>query len=129
MASGVVQTEAKALLEASMGVTTYTAVATPKVAIMSVTGSGSTGGTEFTGGSYARQTLGAGSATTAVPSVIANTGVITFTGMPALTANGIAIFDTTTSTRRLWWGDLTTPKVLGSGDTLSFAIGTITISM
>jgi len=113
MASGVVQTEAKALLEASMGVTPYTAAATPKVALMTATGNGSSGGTEVTGGSYARVALGAGSATTAVPSV-----------------TGIAIFDTTTSTRRLWWGDLTgTSKVVGAGDTLSFAIGAITISL
>ena len=130
MASGVVQTEAKALLEASMGVTPYTAAATPKVALMTATGNGSSGGTEVTGGSYARVALGAGSATTAVPSVIANASAISFTGMPSATVTGIAIFDTTTSTRRLWWGDLTgTSKVVGAGDTLSFAIGAITISL
>jgi hypothetical protein len=128
--ANLVQTEAQKWLEASLGGTAYTAVTSPKVAL--ITGgtapTATTAGSEVTGGSYARQGFTAGTATAATPSVISNTNVISFTGMPACTVESIEIYDNA-GTRRLWFGALTTPKTVGAGDTVSFAASAISISL
>jgi hypothetical protein len=128
--ANLVQAEAKKWLEASLGGTAFTAVSSPQVALITnVTAPTATAaGSEVTGGSYARQGFTAGTATAATPSVIANTNVISFTGMPACTVESIEIYDGG-GTRRLWFGTLTTSKTVGAGDTVSFASSAISISL
>lgn len=85
-----------------------------------------TGGVEVSGFDYARQALSFGA-----PSggQVANTGVISFP-----TANGgnwgtvvaAGIFDN--SGNLLYHGDLASSKLIEDGDTISFAIGAITVS-
>jgi hypothetical protein len=89
------------------------------------------GGTEVTGGSYARVTIASSLAnwagTQAAASTVAssgtsgttsNNGAITF---PAPTANwgvitGFGIFDATTGGNLLIWGSLSTSKTVNNGD-------------
>lgn len=125
----IVQAEAKAWLEASLAVASYTAVTGPVVALVTdVTDPSPTvAGSEVSGGSYARQAIAGGTATSATPSVILNTNVISFTGMPACTVKSLNIYNS--STRRLWFGPLSAIKTVGAGDTISFAASSISISL
>jgi hypothetical protein len=122
----IVVAEANRLLDASLSTTAYTAPTTGmNLALVTVIGTNTTAGTEVTGGSYARQTIVCGAAS---GGSAANNAVITFVAMPAVTVVGIDIYDKNGTPRRAWWGTITN-KVLGLGDTLSFAIGSITIGM
>ena len=116
------------LLDLINGVTSAAPVTGPlKLACLTAQGTDSAAGTEVTGGSYARQTItfGAASAGSA-----ANTNAITFTGMPAGTVVGFAIYDSTGTPKRLWeiprTGGSTT---LQAGDSLSVAIGGVTVGL
>jgi uncharacterized protein RhaS with RHS repeats len=125
----LVQSEAQSLLAASLGQTAYTAVSGPVVALVTdgTDPTATAAGSEVTGGSYARQPFTPSTASAATPSVISNTNAISFTAMPAGNVKSINIYNS--STRRLYYGPLGTLKALGLGDTLSFAIGAITVSM
>lgn len=92
------------------------------------------GGTEATGGSYARvavQPLDANwSGVSATTGLTDNVAAITF---PAATASWgtithMAIMDRLTGGNMLFWGALTTSKAVGSGDTFSFAIAALSIT-
>jgi hypothetical protein len=104
------------------------------VALFTVTPSDSGGGTEVTGGSYARvdvPPLDANwSAPDATGGLTANVAAITF---PTATADwgtvvAVGIFDATSGGNLLFWGPLTANKVVSNGDTFSFAIGALTIT-
>lgn len=103
------------------------------------------GGTEVTGGSYARVTVTSSLAnwagTQAAASTTASTGTsgttsnnaaITF---PAPTANwgtitGVGIFDATTAGNLLFFGALTTSKTVNNGDAApSFAAAALTVQI
>jgi hypothetical protein len=130
MASGLVQVERQAYLTAMLGGTTYPAPTAPiKVALVTVTGTTTTAGTEVTGGSYARQSLGTVTPTAAAPSVASNPAIINFTGMPVATVTGVDIYDSTGTPVRKAFGDLTASKTTASGDTLSFAIAALSINL
>lgn len=119
--------EANRLLDASLGVATYTAPTTPmKLALASAASSASAAGTEVTGGSYARQTI---AMTAASAGSSPNTSLITFAGMPACTVTHLDIYDSNGTPRRAWWAALTASKVLGSGDALTFAASAIAASL
>jgi hypothetical protein len=127
MANNVVLQEASRLLDASLGTTAYTAPTTPmKLALETATGSNAAAGTEVTGGSYARQTITFGAASSGSAS---NSNAITFTAMPAATVTGLEIYDSAGTPRRAWVGALTASKTVAAGDSLSFAISSITITL
>lgn len=127
MASGLVAAEADRFLNASLNGTAYTLPTTPmKLSVHSSASSASSAGTEASGGSYARQTIAFG---TSAGSGVANTGAVTYTNMPAGTWTNVNIYDNNGTPRRAWWGDLTASKTTASGDTLSFAIGAVTVTL
>jgi hypothetical protein len=118
------------LLDHFLGTAAYTMPTTVYVGLYTVapsdTGTGTTGGTQVTGGSYARQTAvfsGAASGTTS------NTANIDFAGMPAATTVAIGVFDALTSGNLLLWGTLTANKTTDAGDTLRIATGDLDISI
>lgn len=85
------------------------------------------GGTEVTGGSYARQlvawtfgAVGSGSAS--------NTAEETFTNMPAVTVVGIAYFDALTAGNMLLFTALPTPKVIALGTNFVAPIGVLIVA-
>jgi hypothetical protein len=127
MANNVVILEANRLLDASLGVATYTApTGAMKLALETTTGTNAAAGTEVTGGSYARQTITFGAASAGSST---NTGSISFTGMPAATVTGVEIYDSNGTPRRAWVGALTSSKTVGAGDTLSFAASSVTVTL
>jgi hypothetical protein len=114
------------LIDHFLGTTSYTMPADVYVALFTVAPSDAGGGTEVTGGSYARKiatfTAASGGATS-------NDSNIDFTGMPATTTVAIGIFDAITSGNMLLHGTLTTNKITDAGDTLRIATGDLDISI
>jgi hypothetical protein len=124
---GMATAEANRLIDASLGTTTYVAPTGPmKLALYSVIGSAATTGTEVTGGSYGRQTIAFAAAASASAG---NSGAVSFTNMPAITTVAVEIFDSAGSPRREGFGALTANKTTASGDTLTFPIGSVLVSL
>jgi hypothetical protein len=88
------------------------------------------GGTEVSGGSYARQAatfVVSGSA----PATASNSVAIEF---PAATGNwgtivAAAVFDASSSGNMIAFGNLTASKAIDSGDVLRFAIGEVDVTL
>lgn len=99
--------------------------------------SDSSAGTEVSGNAYARQAVvrsPAGSAgwvaAAGTLATTSNSGVITFPTASGSwgTITHFGIWDALTTGNLLYWGDLGASKVVGAGDSASFAIGTLTIT-
>lgn len=105
------------------------------VALFTAAPSDAGGGTEVSGGSYARAQLNPADANWSAPDATGgltdNLAAITF---PAPTANWgqathFAIFDASTAGNMLIWGALATPKTINNGDPApSFPIGALDIT-
>ena len=114
------------LLDALVGTTAYTVTTPIRLALVTANGDDATAGTQVTGGSYARQTITFDAAS---GGSISNNSVINFTGMPSATVVGIEIYDNAGTPKRLAYGPLTTSRVITAGDTVQFAVSTVTLSL
>jgi hypothetical protein len=114
------------LIDHFLGTASYTMPADVYVALFTVAPSDAAGGTEVTGGSYARKIA---TFTAASSGATSNDSNIDFTGMPAVTTLAIGIFDAITSGNMLLYGTLTTNKTTDAGDTLRIATGDLDISI
>jgi len=114
------------LLDHFLGTTAYTMPTTVYVGLYTVVPTDAGGGTQVTGGSYARQTAVFSAAASGTTS---NTANIDFAGMPAATTVAIGVFDALTSGNLLLWGTLTANKTTDAGDTLRIATGDLDISI
>jgi len=114
------------LIDHFLGTTTYTKPSAVYVALFTVTPGEAAGGTEVTGGSYARQAATFGAASSGSTT---NSTNIDFAGMPAATTVAIGIFDASTSGNMLLYGALTTNKTTDAGDTLRIATGSLSVSI
>lgn len=127
--ANIVQAEANNMLNASLGKATYVATVTPlKLRLVTANGSATSAGTAVSGGSYTDQDITAAVAT-ASGGATSNSGVITFTGMPAVTIVGVEIWDSASTPIRKWYGALTASKTTAIGDSISFAVGALTLSI
>jgi hypothetical protein len=120
------------LLDHVLGNAAYSAPSTVYVALYTVAPTDAGGGTEVTGGSYARKavTNNATNWPAAAAGAKSNGTAITFVTATASwgTVVAFAILDAATNGNFLYWGDLTTPKTIGSGDTASFAVGDLDVT-
>lgn len=114
------------LIDHFLGTTTYTKPTNVYVGLFTVTPGEAAGGTEVTGGSYARQIATFGAASSGSTT---NSGNIDYTNMPAATTVAIGIFDALTSGNMLLYGALTTNKTTDAGDTLRIATGSLSVSI
>lgn len=114
------------LLDHFLGTTSYTMPTTVYIGLYTVVPTDAGGGTQVTGGSYARQTAVFSAAASGTTS---NTANIDFAGMPAATTVAIGVFDAITSGNLLLWGTLTANKTTDAGDTLRIATGDLDISI
>ena len=114
------------VLDHILGTTTYTKPTAVYVALYTAAPSDTGGGTQVTGGSYARQ---AAAFDVSVAGATQNTSNIDFVNMPACTVTAIGVFDALTNGNLLVWGTLATNKSLDLGDTLRIAIGDLDISL
>lgn len=115
-----------ALLNAVLRNTAYTSPATVYLALFTDATSDAGGGTEVTGGSYARQSI-AFDAPSGGSS--ASSSTVSFTDMPAATVTHAAIMDASTAGNMLFHGALTASKAVGAGDTLSFAAADVVATL
>lgn len=102
----------------------YTSPTDVYLALFSTATTDAGGGTEATGGSYARQVVdfqagGAGSG------AADNSGAITFSNMPAGTWTHAALFDASSGGNMLMHAPLTSSKTTGVGDSVQFDAGDV----
>lgn len=114
------------LLDHFLGTTTFTKPTLVYIGLYTVVPTDAGGGTQVTGGSYARQSAAFAAAASGTTSNSAN---IDFAGMPAATTVAIGVFDALTAGNLLLWGTLTTNKTTDAGDTLRIATGDLDISI
>ncbi len=115
-----------ALVKHACGITSFTMPATVYVALYTTATTDAGGGTEVTGGSYARQACAFtfGSAGSGAAS---NTAAETFPNMPACTVTHAALLDASTSGNMLFHGPLAASKVVPSGNDFVIAIGDVDV--
>lgn len=114
------------VLDHILGTAAYTMPTTVYVALYTAAPNDTGGGTQVTGGSYARQTAVFDAAASGATQ---NTANLDFTNMPACTVVAIGVFDALTVGNLLVWGTLSSNKSLDAGDTLRIAIGDLDISL
>lgn len=113
-------------LDFILGLTSTAPTAPLKVALVTAGGSDTVAGTEVTGGSYARQSLTVGAATSGATS---NSADVVFTGMPATTVVGVEIWDSAGTPVRLWYGNLAASRTVAAGDEVRLVAGSLTLSL
>lgn len=122
-----------ALLNQIFRGTAYSFPGTLYVGLFTVAPSDAGGGTEVSGNSYARVSVTANTTNWAesTAGATSNSSAITF---PQASGNwgtvvALGIFDASTSGNLLAWADLTTSKLIGNGDTPSFASGDLDVTL
>jgi hypothetical protein len=118
------------VLDHVFGGTAYTAPTTLYVALYTVAPTDTGGGTEVTGGSYARQT-GAFTVSGTNPTQASNSSAIEY---PTATGNygtvvAVGIFDALSSGNLLAYANLTASKVVSTGDVFRFNTGDLDITL
>lgn len=107
--------------------TSLTSPASVWLALYTVAPTDAGGGTQVSGGGYARQQI-----TFGAPSggAISNTAAVSFTASGANfgTVVAVGIFDASTAGNLLAWDDITS-AVINDGDTINFPIGDIDITL
>jgi len=120
----------KLLLDFLMTTGTATRPTNWYVALYTGAPSDSGGGTEVSAGGYARQSVSFDAASSP-GGTTSNSGEVSFTasGGDYGTVTHMGIFDASTSGNLLWHGALTASKTVADGDTLTFAVGNIDLTM
>ena len=115
------------VLDHVFGGTAYTAPATLYVALFTAAPSDSGGGTEVSGGAYARQTI----SFTTSGDTTSNTAAVEF---PTATANyglvtHVGIYDASTAGNLMAWAGLTSSKNIETGDVFRIPAGDLDITL
>jgi hypothetical protein len=116
-----------AMLNVVLRNTAYTAPTAVYTALFTAAPTAAGGGTEVSGGGYARQTMAfaapvsgqcTSNADTTFPQATASWGTVT----------AFALFDASSAGNMLYYGNLTTSKTINTGDQLKFASGGVTVT-
>lgn len=105
---------------------TYTPPADIYLALFTVAPDDTGGGTEVTGGSYARQIV-TFSAAVSPDGKISNNAAFTYTNLPSCTIVASGTYDAITGGNLLTYATLGTSRVVGAGESLSVAIADLNI--
>ena len=121
------------LLDHVFGAAAYTAPATVHVALFTAAPTDAGGGTEVTGGSYARLAVTNNATNFPAASGGAKSNGVDFTFVTA-TANwgtvaAFGLFDAATSGNLLCWADLAVSKAVNTNDTAKFLAGDLDITL
>lgn len=131
------------ILDHVLRAVSYTAPATTYVALLTAAPSDSGGGTEVSGGSYARVGVTSGSggwtntqnsgtgASSGTDGTIENAATISFPTPSAGwgTVTHFGVYDASTSGNLLFYAALTASKTINSGDSVSFAAGALSLQI
>jgi hypothetical protein len=117
-----------AALDWLMGGATPTRPTARYLALFTSATDDASGGTEMSGGGYARQSVTCGAASGGACS---NTNAITFTisGVNPAPFTHAAVFDASSGGNRIWHGALLASKDLGDGDSIVFAAGELDFTL
>ena len=121
------------ILDHLLSAATYTAPATLYLAVFTAAPTDAGGGTEVTGGSYAR--LAVTNDATNFPAAVAGakSNGVALTMVTASASWGTivayALFDASSAGNMIGWADLTSSVLINNGDTLRFAAGALTYSL
>jgi hypothetical protein len=109
--------------------TAYTSPTTIYVGLFTVAPSDTGGGTEVSGGSYARKS--ASFTVSGTTTLATNSASIEFDAASASwgTIVAVALFDAITSGNMLAWADLTSSKTIDTGDVLRIPSGDLDITL
>lgn len=109
----------------------YTEPATVYIALFTAAPNDAGGGTEVTGGSYARKAETASFTVAGTATRASNTAAITFVTATASwgTVTHVGIFDAVTGGNLLFHGALTASRVVDNGDTFSFAADALGVTL
>ena len=99
---------------------------TPYLALYTTTPTVGGGGTEVSGGSYARLAITYGAISSASMS---NTTILTFTGLPTANITHYAVLNASTGGTMKGFGALNSSAITVSGDQLQIAVGAHSISV
>lgn len=121
------ETLSNLLLDAVLRNVAYVSAATVYTGLYTVAPTATTAGTEAVGASYARQ---ASTFSAAAAGATSNSGAVTF---PVATESwgtivAAAISDALAAGNQLYYGALGTPKLVGIGDQLNFAIAALSVT-
>lgn len=105
--------------------TSYTSPTTVYCALFTAAPGETGGGTEVTGGSYARQAV---TFSTAASGESHNSADIVYTLMPAATVTHFGVYDASTAGNLLYYGAFSASKTTTSGDTLTIPASGLSIS-
>jgi hypothetical protein len=98
--------------------------------LMTANGSDSAAGTEVVGGTYTRQNIALGAPSGSNPTVVSNTGIVRFEGLPATTVVGVEVWDSNGTPFRWWWKALPgAGRAVLAGDAIEFAVGELDFEM
>lgn len=117
------------LLDHIVGKTSFT-MPTVYVGLYTVAPTDAGGGTEVTGGSYARKSTAGADWAAAASGASSNANALTY---PAATANwgtivAFGLFDAASGGNLLVWNNLTTQKTVSSGETAQWAAGDLDLT-
>lgn len=120
----------KAVLDWLMGGATPTRPSARYLALYTAAPSDSGGGTEMSGGGYARQAVTCDAATSGA-GTCSNNNALTFTisGVDPQPFTHAGIFDAVSGGNLLWQGPLAASKDLGDGDQIVFAAGELDFTL
>lgn len=118
------------ILDHVVGKTSFTMPST-WLALFTVAPSDTGGGTEVSGGSYARKSTAGSDWAAASGGAITTAADLTF---PTATANwgtivAAALMDASSAGNMLIWGDLTVSKTVNNGDTFKFLTGDVDFTL
>ena len=115
------------VLDHVLGTTAYTMPTNTWLSLHTTTPTDSAAGTEVSTGAYARQNIDFGAASAGVA---ANSNALTFTATGASwgSVTSWGIWDAVTAGNRLIWGSFTTARTINDGESLTVAIGAITVT-
>lgn len=109
--------------------TSYTSPTTVYLALYTTPPTATGGGTEVTGGSYARLSITSHLAFGAAGSgTVSNDAILTIAGMPACTVVGGAILDASTAGNMLIFMPASTPRTFTAGQDATVAVSDIVVT-
>ena len=119
------------VLDHVFGGTAYTAPGTLYVGLYTAAPSDSGGGTEVSGGSYARKSMPAMTVSGTSPTETTNGAAVEFVTATGSwgTVTHVGVFDAVTTGNLLGWAALTASKTVSSGDVFRFDAGDLDITL
>lgn len=131
MSNNLDQTLANTILTAITGGAALSITGPVKLRLIATVGSATANGTEITAGAgytAGGQTTAGAWGTASGGSISNSAAAITWTNMPTATINGVELWDSSGTPKRIAWGTIAARSTT-AGDTLTFATSSLTLTL